>query len=247
MRHLSLFSSAGRCRSAFFGFVAALSLALALPSPAAQLVIWSFPSLPANSGDPVSPTAETVVGSPTLVRRNQSIAAGGTAGVAYTDSISVNHPANLAIHWNDFRGGGDDGEVRMTLNTTGFIDLALRFDVRESHKNNSSVRRLLVDYSTDGGTNFVPITTLTVIDNNTFSAKTVDLSFIGAIDNAASVILRLSQGGENDGEALNNFVSFDNLEITGTVTGPGSPTLTVSGATTPRLKLPATGGGAAAA
>ncbi len=229
----------------------AFSLALALPSPAAQLVLWSFPTPLSGigSGTAIPPTVENVVGAPTLTMLNQTIDANGKDGADYTDSTGVNRPAttNGAIAWDDFRGPGADGEVRMTLNTTGFVDLSLRFDIKlNDDPLDSSTRVLLVDYSTDGGTTFVPATTLNITNDAVFSARTVNLAAIAAVENVASVILRLSQGGSSDANALNDSVSFDNLEITGTGGGgANSPTLTIAAATTARLSLPATGGGIA--
>lgn len=228
----------------------ALVIALAHPASAAQLVLWSFPTPLSGigSGTPIAPTAEAVVGAPTLTPFNQAIYSNGLAGTAYTDSTGTNRPAtaNGAIAWDDFRGPGTDGELWMALDSTGFADLSLRFDIQlNDNPVDSSVRLLRVDYSTDGGTNFTFLTNLSITNNNAWSAQTVNLSSISAVEGAPNLVIRLSQGGSGDANAINSDTSFDNLEITGTGGGgPATePVLTVSPTTTARLALATDAGG----
>ncbi len=219
----------------------------ALPLPAAQLAIWDFNSGLGGigSGTQLNATTETVAGTPFLQMFHQTIDANGKGGISYTDSLGGFHSSpvnNDAIAWDDIRGSGADGELRCTIDTTGFQDLSFRFHYRYQNNTDLSTDLMVFEYSPDGGANFTKVASFGIVDDNTFRTYSIDLSAIPSIKNNPNVIFRLrGDPAAAAADEVNDEIRFDNFEITGTAVAanPNAPSIDVDrAATTARLSLP---------
>lgn len=209
------------------------------------MAIWTFDALAGIvSGTSIPATAEDVDGIPDLQMFNQVIDDNGKNGVAYTDIEGTLWPSTRAISWDDVRGGGADAELWITMNTTGWEDITMRFDYIVDSDRNGSFKNFTLQYSTDGGANFTNITILALIDDNTFHMSSTDMSAIAVIEDAGLVIFRIIVEDDN----TNDELTLDNIEFYGTKLAvcPGiAPTIEVDQATTTDfINLPTSSSGA---
>ncbi|MCI5083860.1 MAG: DUF3616 domain-containing protein, partial [Saprospiraceae bacterium] len=205
-----------------------------------QLAIWTFPALSGISdGTQIFPTTDDVDGTPFLQQFNQDIDDNGTSGIAYTDQEGVMHPANDAIEWDDIKGSGADATLEITINTTGWEDIYLRFDYKSESANSFDL-----EYSVNGAAFIKPFNNESIIadaDLNTWYSKTLNLTSENLLENATSVLIRINDFDRNGNDKLD----LDNIELYGTkIAAPtGTPDLTVAATTTPFLSLSADGPG----
>lgn len=205
-----------------------------------QLAIWTFDGLSGVAhGVEIAPTAEDVLGTTVLQAFNQDIDDNGKGGVGYTDVKSVTHSADKALAWDDIKGDGSDAELLMSINTTHWSDLALRFDYETD-----SADSFDLEYSTNGGLSWnKPFNNESITANaGSYTSKSLDLSSETGLNNQAFVLFKFSDFDNNGNDKL----KLDNLEITGvkdTAAFAATPTITAAATTTPYLQLNQTGMG----
>ena len=175
---------------------------------AQQMAIWDFG--PNAAGYTTNPTAENLVAMPTLVLSGGTLDPDGKDGVAYTDAAGVSHAAGQAAAWDEIKVSGDNARWIVTLNTTGWTDISLRFDYKAwSSKTNS----FDIDYrlnDTDAWTNILNNTP--IVGDSTFHSFAYSLASLDAIENQPVVELRFNDF-DNHGSGK---LAFDNFELTGT-------------------------------
>ena len=205
--------------SAGCGLLATLA-ALALPALAQQqMAIWTFG--PNASGYTEAPAFHALNSPPSLTIAGGTKDTNGKDGTPYTDLRSVFHATGQGAAWNDLNisSPGIDAYWIIGVNTTGWQNLAIRFDYKKSNINTNSID---LEYRINGGA------WVGVLNNQSlpggsgvFSPFSVNLAAHTAINNQALVEFRFSDLNENGND---EFV-FDNLEVSGTSGGP-SITLT---------------------
>ncbi|MGA2172387.1 MAG: PEP-CTERM sorting domain-containing protein [Sedimentisphaerales bacterium] len=173
-----------------------------------QMAIWDF-GKDANHFTAV-PTAENVIGTPTLVLSGGTLDPTGKNGVAYVDVVGVSHIAGQAGAWDEIKVSGDNARWIVTLNTTGWKDIGLRFDYKAW---NSKTTSFDIDYrlnDTDAWTNILNNTA--IVGDSTFHSFAYSLASLDAIENQSLVELRFNDF-DNHGSGK---LAFDNFELTGT-------------------------------
>jgi hypothetical protein len=193
------------------GAVAAILL-IAQPSLAAVLAIWDFGD--SSAFYTLSPAYYNTVAAPTMtLKDNGGLDADGKNGVAYTDAAGVDHIAGQAAAWDDIKkSSGGNASAIVTLNTTGFDTLKIRWDYKsEKATSFDFAYRTAADGTWTQVADNKAITT--GWDANLWGTATIDLSAATAINGQSYVQLRLDDLVEGPG---NDKFAFDNFEITGT-------------------------------
>ncbi|MGA2678565.1 MAG: PEP-CTERM sorting domain-containing protein [Sedimentisphaerales bacterium] len=186
-----------------------LGIGVVSASGSQQMAIWDFG--PNAAGYTTNPTAENLVVAPTLVLSGGTLDPDGKDGVAYTDAAGVLHAAGQSAGWDEIKVSGDNARWIVTLNTTGWTDIGLRFDYKAwSSKTNS----FDIDYrlnDTDAWTNILNNTPITG-GSSGFLSFSYSLASLDAIENQSVVELRFNDF-DNHGSGK---LAFDNFELTGT-------------------------------
>ena len=182
--------------------------ALSGPANADLTAIWDFG--PNAAGYTQVVTAENVIGTPTLSLSGGDIDTNGKDGVGYRDAAGTYHNPGQGAAWDDVRVPGPDAEWVLTINTTGWEDMTIRWDYKSEEAPTFDL-----GYSVDGGVSWVRI-----LNNQSITADwswypfSCDLSAISAIENRSSVQFRV-QDFDRDPDCGNGRYVFDNLELTG--------------------------------
>jgi hypothetical protein len=192
-----------------FAVVLVLSVIIITSANAAQqMAIWDF-GKDANHFT-TAPTAENVIGTPTLVLSGGTLDPTGKNGVAYTDAAGVSHIDGQAGAWNELKITGDNARWIVTIDTVGWTDLAVRFDYKAWSSKTTSFD---IDYrlnDTDPWTNILNNTP--IVGDSTFRSFAYSLASLDAIENQSVVELRFNDF-DNKGSGK---LAFDNFELTGT-------------------------------
>lgn len=170
-----------------------------------QMAIWDFGD---SSGYYTEvPTAEYVIGTPTLLVDGGQKDPDGKNGVAYVDVLGVSHIAGQAAAWDDVKVDGPDAEWIVTINTAGWQDIGVRFDYKAWDPTTTSFD---LDYRLSDTDPW-----LEILNNQIITADKAFHSFSfslpGDIDNQSFVQLRFYDLDENG----NKEFAFDNLEFSG--------------------------------
>jgi hypothetical protein len=188
------------------------------------LAFWNFGDGPDTGDYSETVKVNNTVGTPQIFIQKADKDANGKGGTSYMSSDSgVLYDATRAAGWDDFAksGGDNDGEIIIALNTTGFTDLFIRFDLR-AESVDDLFNRLDFDYSLSplddengtmdfqGGTAVDIANNLNVnLVNNVWGVFEFDLSGVTALNDQGIVNLRLNDFQGND------ELIVDNVEITG--------------------------------
>ena len=181
---------------------------------AALMAIWDFGASSAYYTE--APTTENVVGVPTLSIFGGEKDINGKNGVAYIDAAGVHHDAGQGAAWDDVRVTGPDAEWILTINTTGWNDIAIRWDYR-SEETPSFDLHYRVGGSGDWGS---VLADWPIIADDAWHSFSHNMSYLAAIEGQPIVEFRV----EDMELAGNGRFVFDNLELTG-VPEPGTVAL----------------------
>jgi len=187
-------------------FVLVFLVVLVNPTDAALMAIWDFGASSAYYTE--NPTTENVIGTPTLVISGGEKDINGKNGVAYVDAAGVHHDAGQAGAWDDVRVHGvPDAEWVLTINTTGWRDISIRWDYRSQETPTFDLHYRIGGVG-DWGAILAdwPITA-----DDAWHSFSRDLSSISAIEGQPIVEFRV----EDMELAGNGRFIFDNLELTG--------------------------------
>ncbi len=193
-------------------------LALADPAGAGLMAIWDFG--PSSAYYTEAATTEYVAGAPTLTLLGGEKDANGKNGVDYTDVDGLYHVAGQAAAWDDVKVSGDDAEWTIGIDTTGWYDMAIRFDYKSAETPSFDF-----DYRFGAGDwQEILNNHVITVDWDNWHSFSYDLSSISDIENQSVVEFRFYDL-DRDG---NKKFAFDNLEITG-VPEPATITLLAAG------------------
>ncbi len=193
------------------------------PGSAKVLAIWDFG--PSSAFYTTDPAYHHLVTKPTLVLTGGDIDANGKNGVDFTDADGQFHVAGQAAAWDDVNKSGSDNDAActITLNTTGWQVLGLRWDYKSEKATSYDLDyRLSETSSWIGIVNNQPI-----LADNQFHEVTIDLSLFDGLSNQPFVQILISDLDEGPG---NDKFVFDNLQFTG-VPEPATIVLILVGAT----------------
>jgi hypothetical protein len=210
----------------------AAATTLALPAAAGTITQWNFNSVPP---DP-SPGAGTGTGTLTPSIGSGTISTfGGTTATFATaagNGDSTDPATTDDSGWNisTFAAQGAGNKTRgleFSVSTLGFENIVISFDQRNS---NTAARTTVVQYSTDG-LNFTDAATFTTTTAELwFDNRTVDLSAITAVDNLATLTVRVVAAFTNASAyaatnsantyAANGTWRFDMLTVSGDAIPP---------------------------
>jgi hypothetical protein len=203
------------------------------------IALFNFNDMSGNNNGTTAVTVDNAVGVPTLelIEENGLLAdLNGQGGVAFTDQAGTSHSSGMSAGWTSgVLNTSTDPNDRwlLTVNSTGYRDLALRFDYRltsavVSGEDLQGPTQLTIDWRQGGGA-FTPVQTFNLTKDNAYHELTLDLSSIAAIQNAADVQIR----GTWSNDAMETVpggtfpsARFDNLQLTG-VPEPASIVLLV--------------------
>lgn len=185
--------------------VAVLSLSVGTVKTQADLVAyWDFNTTP----HAVSITATT--GSGTFDRS----AYGGTVsnfGGTTVNALGSGAGADIALQ-NGAGGAGNNTHVQIQFSMTGFSDLIITYSTRRSGTGFNSQQWL---WSTDGST-FTPAGAAVSPNIDSHQLRTVDLTGVTDLSNAATVYLRcVFSGGSTSSASGNNRI--DNIQLNASV------------------------------
>lgn len=178
-----------------------------VPSIAGLMAIWDFG--PDSTGYTEDVTISNVTGVPTIVLAGGEIDDNGKNGTAYTDAAGNFHSDGQAAAWDDIKVSGPDAEWVLTINTTGWSDLAIRWDYKAWEPETDSFD---FDYRIGGAVDWVEIlNNEPIVGDETYHSFSYDLSSIASIENQPIVEFRFYDLDRNG----NKKFAFDNLEVTG--------------------------------
>ena len=192
-------------------FVVCAILSFTQPSWATVLAIWDFGDSSAFYTE--SPAYYNTVAAPTLTLAGSGVDTNGKNGVAYTDAAGVAHVAGQAAAWDDINksGSANDAAAFITLNTTGFSALTIRWDYKSELATSFD---FAYRTSADGEWTFVADNQAITPNwtGETWGSVVLDLSGQIALNNQSYVQFRFDDLVEGPG---NDKFAFDNFEITG--------------------------------
>ena len=172
------------------------------------MAIWDFGASAKYYTE--APTTENVIGTPTLLVDGGQKDPDGKDGWAYTDVAGVSHAVGQSAAWDDVKVTGLDAEWIVTMNTTGWQDISVRFDYKAWDPTTTTFD---LDYQLDSTGTWVSILNdQTITANNAFHAFAYSLADIDAIENKSLVQFRFNDLDKNG----NDKFAFDNLEFAGT-------------------------------
>jgi hypothetical protein len=172
----------------------------------AQMAIWDFG--PSSGYYTEAPTAESVIGTPTLIIDGGQKDPDGKNGVPYLDAAGVSHIAGQAGAWEDVKVSGADAEWIVTIDTTGWEGISVRFDYKAWDTTTTSFD---LDYRLSEADDWSDIfNEQTITANNAFHSFAYGLA--SYVDNQSFVQFRFY----NLDRYGNDKFAFDNLEFTGT-------------------------------
>ena len=184
-----------------------LLLVLNGPANATLMAIWDFGPNAAGYTEVV--TTEYVIGTPTLVLSGGEKDDNGKDGTSYTDAEGTFHEAGQAGAWDDIKVTGPDAYWIMTINTTGWQDMTIRWDYKAWEEETDSFD---LDYRVGGSGDWTEIVNNeSIVGDKTYHSWSYDLSGIAAIENQAIVEFRMDDLDRHG----NKKFAFDNLELVG--------------------------------
>ncbi len=177
------------------------------PANADLMAIWDFGASSSVYTEVV--TTEDVIGIPTLVIVGGEKDNNGKNGTPYTDAAGTFHIAGQAAAWEDITVSGQDAEWVLTINTTGWRDMTIRWDYKAWQIETDSFD---LDYRLGGSGDWIEIVNNeNIIADGIYHGWSYDLSFITPIENQSIVEFRMYDLDRHG----NGKFAFDNLELTG--------------------------------
>lgn len=186
--------------------------ALSGPANADLMAIWDFGLN--KEGYTEDPDAWNVVDEPELSASGADYDTDGKDGLAYFDAAGGWHNAGQAVAWDDVSGTASDAEWVMTINTTGWQDMTIRWDyLSDATGGNQGPTTFDFAYRVGLTGSWVrELNNEAITRDDNWHEFSYDLSAISAIEGQSYVQFRVYDLDRND---LNGDYKFDNLEMTG--------------------------------
>jgi hypothetical protein len=173
--------------------------------------VWDFG--PNSVNYTLVPQYEFVTGAPTLAAGGADYDDNGGNGVAFTDAAGNIHSAGQCLHWGDVSGTTDDAYIIITINTTGWQNMAIRWDYKSDNTGNKTGPVSFdLDYAVGSGGWTNLLNNYAITRDEAWHTFSYDLSSLTTINNQASVQFRMDDFNEND---LNGDYWQDNIQLTG--------------------------------
>ncbi len=195
----------------------ALMVLVLLPALSGQanaelMAIWDFG--PTAGTYTLNPQYEYVTGTPTMSAGNADYDINGGNGTAFNDANGNSHIAGQSLHWNDVSGTGDnDAYIIITIDTTGWQDMAIRWDYKsDADGNNLGPTSFDFDYKVGSGSWVNILNNQPIIRDEIWHEFNYDLSSRTAIENQAFVQLRID---DLDNDSPDGDYWQDNVQLTG--------------------------------
>jgi hypothetical protein len=183
------------------------------------MAIWDFG--PNADGYTLVPQYEYVIGTPALVASGAEYDSNGKDGCEFTDYAGNHHDEGQAVAWNDVSGTDSDAEWIMTINTTGWQDMVIRWDyLSDATGGNQGPTSFDFDYKIGDGSWENILNNHLIIRDDTWHEFSYDLSLITAVENQPLVSFRVNDL-ERGSPSPDGDYKFDNLQLVG-LPEPGS-------------------------
>jgi hypothetical protein len=186
-------------------------LALGSIANADLMAVWTFG--PNSTNYTLVPQYEYAQGTPVMTAGGADYDDNGGNGVEFTDAGGNFHIAGQELHWGDVSGSADDAYVIITIDTTGWHDMAIRWDYKSD---NTGTKKGPVsfdlDYAVGSGDWINIVDNYAITRDDNWYQFSYDLSSLTAINNQSSVQFRINDLNEND---LNGDYWQDNVQLTG--------------------------------
>lgn len=173
--------------------------------------VWDFG--PGSGNYTLVPQFEFVSGVPTLTAGGADYDTTGGNGVAFTDAAGNSHIAGQCLHWNDVSKSGNNAYIIIAIDTTGWQDMAIRWDYKSKNATKMGPDSFDLDYSVGAGDWTNLLNNYSITRDSAWHTFTYDLSSLAGINNQASVQFRMNDFDHND---LNGDYWQDNIQLTGT-------------------------------
>jgi hypothetical protein len=198
-----------RRASVFLGLV--IFLSLNTTASAVLMSVWDFG--PDSTNYTLVPQYENVLGVPTLDAGGADYDLDGGNGVAFTDAAGNVHIAGQCLHWGDVSGTESDAYAIVTIDTTGWKNMLIRWDYKSDNTGNKKGPvSFSLDYQVGSGGWIGILGDQSITRDDAWHEFSYDLSSIIDIDNQSSVQFRINDFNHND---LNGDYWQDNIQITG--------------------------------
>lgn len=187
-------------------------LAMSTPASGTLMSVWDFG--PDSGNYTLVPQFEFVSGVPTLTAGGADYDLDGGNGIAFTDAAVNSHIAGQALHWNDVSGTANDASIIITIDTTGWQDMAIRWDYfSDNTGGKKGPVSFSLDYQVDSSGWIGILGDQPITRDDAWHIFSYDLSSLTAINNQSSVQFRINDFNHND---LNGDYWQDNIQLTGT-------------------------------
>jgi hypothetical protein len=189
-------------------------LALGSVANASLMAVWDCG--PNSTHYTLVPQYEYVSGVPTLAAGNADYDNNGGDGVEFTDAAGNSHDAGQALHWNDVsKSGGDDAYIIITIDTTGWQDMSIRWDYMSDNSGNKrGPVRFDLDYAVGSGNWINILNNEAITRDEAWHEFSYDLSSLTAINNQSSVQFRINDIKEDASKPDGDYWQ-DNVQLTG--------------------------------
>jgi hypothetical protein len=186
-------------------------LALGSRANADLMAVWDFG--PDSTNYTLVPQYEYVEGLPVMTAGGADYDDNGGNGVAFTDAGENPHDAGQCLHWNDVSGTTDDAYIIITIDTTGWQDMLIRWDyMSDNSGGKTGPVSFDLDYAVGSGDWTNIVNNYAITRDDAWHEFSYDLSSLTAINNQSSVQFRINDLNEND---LNGDYWQDNVQLTG--------------------------------
>lgn len=171
---------------------------------------------------------QTILGASDVidVNANQTNTAFATGGVA---EFHIENPV-VALQGS---GTARAPYIQLHLNTTGFSNIRVKYNVRDIDLTDDAVQQVALQYRIGNSGNFINVPAGYIADATEANANTkvtsIDVFLPPAANNQAQLQVRVIT---SDAAGSDEWVGIDDIEVTGT-SGSGQPVLTISDVTAP--------------
>jgi hypothetical protein len=198
-------------RRVFAFLCLSIFLSLNTPVSADLMSVWDFG--PDSANYTLVPQYEFVTGVPTLAAGGADYDTNGGNGVAFTDAGGNIHSAGQGLHWGDVSGTADDAYIIITIDTTGWQNMAIRWDyMSDNSGGKKGPVSFSLDYQVDSSGWIGILGDQPITRDDAWHIFSYDLSSLTAINNQSSVQFRINDFNHND---LNGDYWQDNIQVTG--------------------------------
>jgi hypothetical protein len=189
-------------------------LALGSGANASLVAVWDFG--PNKDSYTLVPQYEYAEGVPVMTAGGADYDTDGGNGTDFIDAAGNSHAAGQALHWGDVsKSGGNDAYIVITIDTTGWQDMAIRLDyMSDNTGTKKGPVRFDLDYAVGSGDWTNIVNNYAITRDDAWHEFSYDLSSLTAINNQPSVQFRINDIKEDNSKDGDYWQ--DNVQLTGT-------------------------------